>query len=221
MSPPATQCLNEGAAPCALGFNLLPHRIRAARSRRRRCLGEGAAALLAGTLAAFGWETVGAAGERRLQLEREAAQQAPALAELARLERAQERARANAAQSAARSRPYVGLMSLLNALSTEAHAGVTVNRLQLSEEDAQLQLLASDSTVGAAWTERLARLPVAKSAEMVDFKLIAPPAGGNARRAVEAVVRVRWLDAQPASPSGRTARSAAGYADGARGRRDR
>jgi len=221
MSAAATQCPNEGAAPCASGFNLLPHRIRAARSLRRRGLCEGAAAVLAGTLAAFGWETMGAADERRMQLEREVAQQAPALVELARLERAQESARANAAQAAARSQPYVALMSLLDALSAETHAGVTVNRLQLSDEDVQLQLHASDSAVGTAWTERLARLPGAKSAEMVDFKLIATPAGGEARRAIEAVVRVRWRDAQPASPLRRTARSTAASADGARGRRDR
>ncbi len=204
MSTIAAPCLPHSAPGGASGFNLLPHRVRAARSRRRRCLIEGVAATLAGALIAIGWGAVdaadGRATPRREALERELARLTPALDEFARLERAGETARASTAETAARARPYFELRSLLEALSSEARSGVAVSRLQRTGDGIELRVRAADSAVCAAWAERLARLSGAESAEMTDVKLIAAPIGSRAAPNIEAFVRVRWSGAADRSP---------------------
>lgn len=198
------------------GFNLLPHRIRALRSRRRRSVVEGVAAALAGGVLAIGCATTGATADRasirRAQIERELARAAPALAEHARLERAGQAAKRSGAQAIARAQPSERWLALLKALSHEANSGVTVSRMEGSHAAVELQIGAADSAACVAWIERLGRTRGAESVEMIDLKSTAAvstaaastaaasaaaasaAAANTAQRAsaVEAVVRLRW-----------------------------
>lgn len=188
------------------GFNLLPHRIRALRSRRRRSVVEGVAAALAGGVLAIGCATTGAtadrASTRRAQIERELARAAPALAEHARLERAGQAAKRSGAQAIARAQPSERWLALLEALSHEANSGVTVSRMEGSHAAVELQIGAADSAACVAWIERLGRTRGAESVEMIDLKSTAAVSAAAASAAaantahgagaVEAVVRLRW-----------------------------
>lgn len=204
MSTVVAPCLPQTSLRGAAGFNLLPHRVRLARSRRRRCLVEGAAAMLAGTLIATGCGSIDAAEgraiPRREALERDLAELAPLLDEFTRLDRTREAARVSAEQATARARPYYELRSLLEALSSEARSGVAVSRLQRTGEGIELRVHAADGATCAAWVERLARVSGAESAEMTDLKLIAAPIGSQSAPSVEAVVRMQWSGAATVSP---------------------
>lgn len=194
----------------ARGLNGWSHRLRGACLRRRRCLIECAAAILAGAALAAGCAAAGSAAGRadapRAALERELTQLSSPLAELAGLERAARSANAGAAQAAARARPYVELRSLIEVLSHQAHEGVTVKRLQRAGEGFELEVEAVDSAACASWVESLARTPGLASAEMADFKSAAVTAGGRSGREVAAVVRVRWHGATPVSSARRSGR---------------
>jgi type II secretory pathway component PulM len=190
------------------GFNLLPHRVRALRSRRRRCVVEAVAAVLAGGVLAIGCATIGApadrASARRAQIERELAREAPALAEYARLERAGQAAKGSGAQATARAHPQLSALwlALLDALSREAHSGVTVSRLEGSNAAVELQVGAADSAACVAWMDRLGRLRGVESVEMIDLKSTAAVStaavstaaanAGHGAGSIEAVVRLRW-----------------------------
>jgi type II secretory pathway component PulM len=204
MSTMVAPCLPQTSPGGASGFNLLPHRICIARSRRRRCLVEGAAAMLAGALIATGCGAIdaaeGRASPRREAIERDLAELRPLLDEFTRLERTREAARVSAEQTTARARPYFELRSLLEALSSEARSGVAVSRLQRMGEAIELRVHAADSATCAAWVERLARVSGAESAEITDLKLIAAPIGSHGAPSVEAVVRVQWSGAATVSP---------------------
>lgn len=161
-------------------------------------------AVCAGSVMALAWATVGAKDERtsgrRAQLEGEMSRMASPLAELARLERAGDAARAAAAQAQLRARPIVELDSLLQALGREVQAGVTVSRLQRSDEGVELRVRAADTAACASWVERLRRIPGLESAQTVELKSIAAPAGRQGETAVEATVRLRWRGASAHSP---------------------
>ena len=178
------------------GFNLLPHRTRAVRSRRRRAMVGAAAAVLAGGLLAIGCAAAGASADRastrRAQIERELAREAPALAEYARLERAGHAAKASSAQAAARAQPSERWMALLEVLSREVSSGVVLNRLEGSNTAVELQAGAVDSATCFAWMDRLGRLGSVEAVEMVDLKSTASANAGPGAGAIEAVVRLRW-----------------------------
>lgn len=202
-------CTYEWAPHALSGFESLPPRRRAPRWPRRRYWIECAAAVSAGALMAIAWAASGSGddriGDRRVVLERQLAQLSPALAELARLERARERARASAAIALARARPYAELRSLLETLSGQAHAGVSVSRLRQSREGFELQVRAVDSTACASWVERLTRVPGWEAADIANMRLVAVPVSGSATgRAVEATVRLPSRGATPASTPRRT-----------------
>ena len=220
MNAIAAGCLDKDGPGGASGREPLACGVWSTRRRRRRSLIEGAAAVLMGALAAVGWAMVGALDERRTRLEREWAQLAPSMAEYARLEQAAESMRAREREVQQRTQHYVALLSLLEALSREAHAGVTVSQLQLRTDDIELHLNAVDSLSAAAWAERLPPIAGAKPAEIGDLKLIATTSGGEARRPVEAVVRFRWSDAEQSSPLRRTAHGQRGRAPRAGERSD-
>lgn len=182
------------------GFNLLPHRTRAVRSRRRRAMVGAAAAVLAGGLLAIGCAAAGASADRastrRAQIERELARElareAPALAEYARLERAGHAAKASSAQAAARAQPSERWMALLEVLSREVSSGVVLNRFEGSNTAVELQAGAVDSATCFAWMDRLGRLGSVEAVEMVDLKSTASANAGPGAGAIEAVVRLRW-----------------------------
>jgi Tfp pilus assembly protein PilN len=178
------------------GFNLLPHRIRALRSRRRRSIVEAVAAVLAGGALAVGCATIGASADRastrRAEIERELAREAPALAEYARLARASQAANGRGAQATARAQSSELWLALLEALSREADSGVTVTRLEGSKAAVELQIGAADSAACVAWMDRLGRLGGAESVEMIDLKSTAAPHAGHGAGPIEAVVRLRW-----------------------------
>lgn len=198
----------------ASGLEPLMHGVQRTRRCLRRSLIEGSVAVLVGAVTAVGWAMVGALDERRMRLEREWAELAPAMAEHARLERAVESARAREREVQQRTQPYVALLSLLDTLSSETHAGVTVSRLQLRSEEIELHLNAVDSLTAAAWAEQLPPVAGVKAAQIGDLKLIAAPGARQAQRPVEAVVRFRLSDAEQPSPLRRT-----GHGQRARGAR--
>ena len=159
------------------------------------------------------------AGSRRVLLEQQLAQLSPELAELARLDRAGESARASAAVALARARPYAELRSLLETLSGHAHAGVTISRLRQGREGFDLQVRAVDSAACTSWVERLRRIPRWEAAEMTDLRLIAAPVDGQAEQAVEANVRLPSPAQSPATASRRTAQRSGSDDLGARSAR--
>ena len=192
------------------GFNLLPHRSRAVRSRRRRSMVEAAAAVLAGGMLAVGCATVGASADRsstrRAQIERELAREAPALAEYARLERAGQAAKASGAQAAALAQPSELWLALLEALSREVNSGVTVSRLEGSNTAVELQAGAVDSATCVAWMDRLGRMRGVESVEMIDLKSSAAADATRQRAgAIEIVVRLRWRGEDEKRPVRRAA----------------
>jgi Tfp pilus assembly protein PilN len=197
--------MNENPSGCSS----LPQRVRAERSRRRRATVAAAAALSAGALLAAGCATVGTsddgASARRAHIERELAEAAPALAEYARLERTGRAAKAGAEQARALAQPSVRWLALLDALSGDAHSGVTVSRLQGSSTGIELQVSAADSAACVAWMDRLRRLRGAESVEMVDLKSAAAADAKRSDDAIEAVVRVRWQGEREPRPARRTA----------------
>lgn len=150
--------------------------------------------MLAGFLMAVGWAAMGAsddhANERRAQLEAEMARMTSPLAELARLERVAEDAKAAAAQAQMRSRPSAEMRSLLDALSREANAGVTVRRLQRTDDGIELRVRAADSAAFASWAQRLARTSGLESARTIELKSIAGAARRAGEHTIEAAVRL-------------------------------
>ncbi|WP_206950899.1 type II secretion system protein GspM [Trinickia acidisoli] len=211
------ECPYESAPGIESAPDLSPPRRHTAGPPRRRILIECAAAAIAGTLMAIGWAALASPSDptaaRRLLLERELAQLSSPLAEFARLERAAESARASTAAVTARARPYVELRSLLEVLSSEAHAGVTVTRLQQTREGFELQVAAVDGAACASWVERLARIPGLVSVDLADLKLAAAPTAGQAGGSIAAVVRLRW-DASPQTSPSRRAVADDGRASG-------
>lgn len=200
-----------------------PRWLRAVRSRHRRQLIECATGIVAGAVIAFGCAALAPADSnlraRRERLERELASLSAPLTEYARLERAGQGALASAAAAAARARPAAELRLLLETLSAEARAGVTVRRLRQNREGFEMQVRAVDSAACASWVARLARVPGWEGADMVDLRWVATPKSPQAGRTVEATVRVRPRVAASASGSV-TARAAMGDGEfgGRRGR---
>lgn len=188
--------------------DLSRHRRRASFLRRRRYWVECAAAVTVGVIGAIAWAASGsgedAVSARRVLLERQLAQLSPALAELARLDRAGESARASAAVALARARPYAELRSLLETLSGQAHGGVTVSRIRQSREGFELQVRAVDGAACASWVERLARMPGWEAAQITDLRLVATPADGRAEQTVEANVRLPSRAETPSAAPRRT-----------------
>lgn len=146
----AVECLGSDATGRAVGVEPSTHGTHTVRMRLRSRFIERAAAVLLGALTALASEIVGTLDERRVRLEREWAELAPALAQYAQMERAEQSARAAEREGQLRMQPYVALLALLDRLSIEADAGVIVSRLQLNGDDIELQLNASDSSNAAA-----------------------------------------------------------------------
>jgi Tfp pilus assembly protein PilN len=181
-----------------------PHRQAGGRERCRRYVAEGAVAVFAGSIMALGWAAVAAKDERmsgrRAQLERDMSLMSSPLAELARLERADESAKAAAAQAQLLARPIIELRSLLEVLGREVQSGVAISRLRRSDEGIELQVRAADTVACASWVERLQRLPGLESVETVGLKSLAAPAARQGETVVEATVHLRWRGASAHAP---------------------
>ncbi|MGG1945872.1 hypothetical protein AB1286_13805 [Trinickia sp. NRRL B-1857] len=195
----------DAAGPDALsGFHAPPPRTAVARLASHRYLIDCAVATMVGVSAAIGCATLGTTGEhasaRRATLERELAELSSPLAELARLERAGEASRASAALAAAQARPYVELRALLETLSREAHADVTVTRLRQTPEGIELRILGANSAACASWVGGLARTRQWQKAEIVELKFVAAPIHAHSGRTVEATVRLPTGASSPSSP---------------------
>jgi len=186
------------------GFDTLPPRTERARTASHRHRIECAAAMIVGVVAAIGCAVFGTTGEqtgaRRAILERELAELSSPLAEAARLERAGEASRANAAVAAALARPYGELRALLETLGREAHAEVAVTRLRQTPEGIELRILGADSAACASWVARLARVQQWRKAQIVDLKFVSAPVHAHSGRAVEAAVRLPTDVSSPSSP---------------------
>jgi Tfp pilus assembly protein PilN len=184
----------ERAVAAVSGFDPVPPWVRTGRRGRPRWLIECVAAVVAGAGVALGCAALAPADSnmttRRERLEREWASLSAPLAEYARLERAGQGAHASAVLAAARARPLVELRLLLETLSREAPAGVTVRRLRQSRDGFEMQVRAADGAACASWVARLARVPGWEGADMVDLRLVAAAKGLPAGRTVEATVRV-------------------------------
>lgn len=184
----------DGVAGAASSHDSWSQWIGPARPRRPRPLIECAAGIVAGAVMGLGYAALVPAdaglSARREGLERQLTGLAVPLAENARLVRAGQAAQESAAAAAARARPALELRLLLETLSQEARAGVTVRRLRQSREGYEMQIHAPDSGACASWVARLARVPGWEGAAIVDLRLVARPSHGQAARVVEANVRV-------------------------------
>lgn len=209
------RCLYESAINALRGSGSAPRGDSVTPLWRRRGVVDGVAAMALGALVAIGC-SVAVAGDgasaRQARFERELAQLSPSLTEFARLARADESARARVAVAAARARPNVELRTLLETLSREAQAGVTVSRLRQTQEGFELQVHAVDSAACAAWVKRLARIPGWEAADIADLTLAAARIGGQGGRAMQARVRLPLRTAAPVpmpwrTPEGRERRS--------------
>lgn len=185
----------DGVADAVSSRDSWSQRIGPVRARRPRRSIECMAALVAGAVMALGYAALGPAdagvSARRAGLERQLTGLAAPLAEYARLARTGQAAQASVA-AAARARPALESHLLLETLSQQARAGVTVRRLRQSREGYEIQIHAPDSAACAAWVTRLARVPGWEGAAIVDLRLVAGPSRGQAQAAlrVEANVRV-------------------------------
>lgn len=188
------------------GFNLLPHRQRAARGLRRRRAVECASAAVAGVLAATVWAGWGMFQQarlvdERLALEAALAELAAPVAEYKRLDEARAKARERAALATKLAQPRARLLDVVDALSREPIAGVALHQLKQTDDGFELKASAADSAAPAAWIEQLKGVHGVNEAEMTDLRLVADGAG----RAVDVVVRLRWADALAPSLVRRTA----------------
>jgi Tfp pilus assembly protein PilN len=216
-------CAYESASGARSDFGASPHRRGASRVPRCRYWIECVAAMSVGFVAAIVWAASGAGDDRfaarRVLLERQLAQLAPHLAQVTRLDRAAESARASDAVALTRARPYAALRSLLETLSGQADAGVTVNRVRQSREGFELQVRAVDSDACASWVARLTQTPGWEAAEITELRLVAAPVGGHAERAVEANVLLPSRAAQTASAPRRATPGSAREVRGGRSER--
>ena len=185
----------DGAAGAASRCDSWSQRIGSMRAGRLRQSIECVTAIVAGAVMALGYAVLGPAdaglSARREGLERQLTGLAAPLAEYARLARAGQAAQASAS-AAARERPALESHLLLETLSQQAHAGVTVRRLRQSREAYEMQIHAPDSAACAAWVTRLARVPGWERAAIADLRLVDGRGRGQAQaaRVVEANVRV-------------------------------
>jgi type IV pilus assembly protein PilN len=189
------------------GFNLLPHRQRAARGLRRRRAIECLLSALAGVFAATVWagwsmfQQARLADERRT-LEAELAQLAAPVAEYKRLDEAQAKAREHAALGARLAQPRARLLDVVESLSREPVVGVALHELKQTDDGIELKAGVAGSEASAAWIEQLKRVRNVKEVEMSDLRRVAD----SAWHALDVVVRLRWDVASPApSPVRRTA----------------
>lgn len=183
-----------GAAGVASNSDSWSQRIGLMRAWRLRQSIECVTAIIAGAVMALGYALLGPVdagpSARREGLQRQLTDLAAPLAEYARLVRAEQATQASAA--AARERSALAPHVLLETLSRQARAGVTVRRLRQSREGYEVQIHAPDSAACAAWVTRLARVPGWERAAIVDLRLVAGSTRGQAEtaRVVEANVRV-------------------------------
>jgi type IV pilus assembly protein PilN len=198
------------------GFNLLPYRQRNARLARRRCWRDWAVAACLGAavvLVLAGWQAFEAArlDARRAAAEQELTQLDAPLAEHAKLMRARDATRQNAARAATLSEPLAHLLDLLEALSFEPGDGVVLRQLRQREYETELLTTSSSHLTSAEWLKRLSAVRGVKGVEVRD--LHRPPAHGAAHAdqalgaSVEFNARLRWGDPPPkaARASGRAA----------------
>lgn len=184
-----------GAVGVASNRDSWSQQIGLMRAWRLRQSIECVAVIVAGAVMALGYALLSPAdaglSARREGLERQLTGLAAPMAEYARLVRAGQAAQASAA-AAARERPALESHLLLETLSQQAHAGVTVRRLRQSRAGYEMQIHAPDSAACAAWVTRLARVPGWERAAIVDLRLVAGPTRGQTEgaRVVEANVRV-------------------------------
>lgn len=188
------------------GFNLLPYRQRNARAARRRCLREWAAAAVvgcAGVLALAAWQAIGKVriDAQRASIEQSLTGIAAPLAEHARLTRAQDEQRKDAARATTLSEPLVHLRDLLDALSFEPGDGVVLRQLRQREHDTELLATSHGQLASAEWLKRLGTIHGVKGVEVSG--LHRPTTRGSASvdesvtGPIEFGAHLRWDDPLP------------------------
>ncbi|WP_240162859.1 fimbrial assembly protein [Paraburkholderia sp. Cy-641] len=173
-TPPVASRETRFAKPWLGGFNLLPYRQRNARLARRRCLRDWAVAACvgaAGVLAFAGWQAV---EKTRLEARRALAEQALAqlaapLAEHAKLRRAQDEQRNDAARATSLSVPLAHLLDLLEVLSFEPGDGVVLRQLRQREYETELLATSRSHVASAEWLKRVGAVHGVQGAEMRDL----------------------------------------------------
>lgn len=194
------------------GFNLLPYRQRNARLARRRRVHEWVAAAFAGAAAVLmfaGWQAFETTrlDVQRASIERSLAQLTVPLAEHAKLLRAQDELRKNAARATSLSEPLTHLLDLLEALSFEPGGGVVLRQLRQREHEAELLATSRGHIASAEWLKRLSAIRGLKGAEMSDLHRPttrgSAPVDESASGPVEFGAHLRWNE--PAAKTARTA----------------
>ncbi|MFC0402185.1 fimbrial assembly protein [Paraburkholderia rhizosphaerae] len=181
------------------GFNLLPHRQRAARRQQRRRVIDALAAVALGCIAVLAlavWQTVDRArlDAQRVSFERSLAQLAAPLAEHARLTRDIHDARTRAAHAATFSEPLAQLAALLDELAAEPRERVLVRQLRHRDHETELFALAADHAAPASWVKRLGAIRGVKDADVKDLRRATPARGAveNASDAIGFSARLYW-----------------------------
>lgn len=210
------------------GFNLLPWRQSQLRRARRRCLVDWACAAAlggAGVLALGGWQVFERmrVDAQRAEMERSLATMAGPLAEHDRLARRIAAQREHDERAVAMGASLAHLFNLLAALSREASAEVTVQRLVQRDGEIVLTCEARDHAASAEWLEQLRDLEGVRSVSVSELKRAdagpASHAGAQPRETVQFTATVRWDDAQGAPGRAQASqRPGASRADESRGR---
>ncbi|CAB3794633.1 hypothetical protein LMG28614_03972 [Paraburkholderia ultramafica] len=208
-SPTPDPSLSRGAhfaQPWLGGFNLLPYRQRNARLARRRRVREWVAAALAGcaaVLALAAWQAFEKTrlDAQRASLEHSLTQLTAPLAEHAKLQRAQDELRKNAARATSLSEPLTHLFDLLEALSFEPGDGVVLRQLRQREHETELLATSRGHIASAEWLKRLSAIHGVKGAEMSDLHRPttrgSAPADESMSGPVEFGAHLRWNEPAP------------------------
>ncbi|CAB3759275.1 fimbrial assembly protein [Paraburkholderia humisilvae] len=186
------------------GFNLLPHRQRAARRERRRRVNEALGSVAVGCIAVLAlatWQTVDRVrlDAQRASFERSLSQLTAPLAEHARLTRDVDDAHTRAAHAASLVEPLVHLLALLDELAVEPRERVVVRQMRHRDHETELLAIAHDHTAPASWVKRLSAIPGVRDAEVKDLRRAPPPARGvigNASEAIGFSARLDWKGAR-------------------------
>ncbi|WP_027800387.1 PilN domain-containing protein [Paraburkholderia dilworthii] len=183
------------------GFNLLPHRQRKARLARRRCLFAWTVAAFAGctaVVALAGYQALEKArlDAQRASVEQSLAQLAAPLTEHARVLRARDQQRDEAARAKHLSEPLTYLRDLLDVLSFEPGDGVLLQQLRQRGHETELAATSRAHFDSAQWLKRLGAIPGVAGAEMSESHRSSPHADANAGSAgaIEFGARLRWED---------------------------
>ncbi|WP_322015333.1 PilN domain-containing protein [Paraburkholderia sp. J12] len=143
------------------------------------------------------------ADAKRETVEQAAARLSSPLAEATRLESEATAQRTAAQQAQQHAKPLTHLVTLFDALASEATVGVVLQQVEQHGNETELQATAADETAAAAWLERLRTLPEAGAVNVRELKRASAASGAKHQtvpaQPIRVMARLVWRDAAAAA----------------------